>query len=352
MCSLQSSSNNAIVKIRNLNIGQLKMGINLLFKNFVSIKNPKNPKQYINKFLLTDGYENIQLIEYGNSKIINIFDKGNILYFQHYRVVEEITNDYSFVLNSKNYCLNTNSLSKVLQSTELIKEKNPFSIKDLINLSAKNKSLLDIKTVVMNIKYKKINNTYLILFDSVITDEKTYMISSTFYNVEINLIENGLYLFKNLIYTDKNDVKLTNSCYTEINLIERLSKYKLLNTFNLTENSRSKTEFHSFSELDSNNSINTAIITVELLDAFLKVNNTISYISLRVQDKKIIRTYINVWEIEAFSTLGLTGTIENVYSELLSYIGKDIKVNLKISRKKNNGGIIINYYNLIDTVNQ
>ena len=159
MCSLQSSSNNAIVKIRNLNIGQLKMGINLLFKNFVSIKNPKNPKQYINKFLLTDGYENIQLIEYGNSKIINIFDKGNILYFQHYRVVEEITNDYSFVLNSKNNCLNTNSLSKVLQSTELIKEKNPFSIKDLINLSAKNKSLLDIKTVVMNIKYKKINNT-------------------------------------------------------------------------------------------------------------------------------------------------------------------------------------------------
>ena len=131
-----------------------------------------------------------------------------------------------------------------------------------------------------------------------------------------------------------------------------MNKYKLLNTFNLTENSRSKTEFHSFSELDSNNSINTAIIKVELLDAFLKVNNTISYISLRVQDKKNIRTYINVWEIEAFSTLGLTGTIENVYSELLSYIGKDIKVNLKISRKKNNGGIIINYYNLIDTVNQ
>ncbi len=86
---------------------------------------------------------------------------------------------------------------------------------------------------------------------------------------------------------------------------------------------------------------------MELIDIYLKTSGTNHYLSLRVKDSAGHRTYVNAWEAQNFESFGLAGDVKTIYENMKQYVGSDLNLNIKISRKKINGNLPVVYYSLI-----
>jgi hypothetical protein len=336
-----------------MDISQLKANsttnnLHVMLVRKLKLNNPKNIDKPIYKYLFVDvNNQVIQVTLFGNA-MFEKYAESSVLSLTNFMVCPESKNAFWFKTNKANLYLLSNSICciKLMESISSF-PKQVMQINELEALDVKEKILISLQCVVVNVNQKQLGeklNTKALAIDT----KENISIDINIWGEEFILANNFVYnLFNVMLDPSQGYVisKLWCSTYEKLGNKD-CEYYNTATCVNITTKTINGVKFESWTELEASTE-SMASISVMLMDVKLYTNKNSCSLSFKFQDSSNKIATATAWTSSSLEPAIVGIKLAEAEKSFQDMIGESFKIKVVVKRKRSLEDGTICYFSLL-----